>query len=371
MKDTSNLYYFKLFSGLEEFIAPLDILIEQRENGEFIYIDKNYDNDYTNDGKPNFFPVEQNEFPLFVECTRSENQKIGVLLQRFLKDRIHNPEKLSKFVDGQGNITKKTLNFYKQINQNIDRDFQGKKGTYYFADLIRLRRGKIKLGNYNYDFGLYDSNFNGFYNDPQDCFYLDLNKNHILTSRDKSEQFSIKEIFQVEQKNYKLTKVDKYGDFACISETIEEKTARYVKPTLTPSAKQPFIMEDAVWELELVCLEGHKYKLKDFKGKYLLLNFWGEWCMPCMKEIPTLVNAKNHYKDNLRILSFLTTKDLTKAKNVIKTQKIDWPQIALTEQLQKDFKVIGYPTNILILPDGKESIRANFVEKEFFENNIK
>ena len=42
--------------------------------------------------------------------------------------------------------------------------------------------------------------------------------------------------------------------------------------------------------------KGGKSKLEDFKGKYVLLDFWASWCGPCRKENPNVVKLYNKYK---------------------------------------------------------------------------
>ena len=58
-------------------------------------------------------------------------------------------------------------------------------------------------------------------------------------------------------------------------------------------------------------VNGEKFRLKDMKGKVLLLNFWGTWCGPCRREIPDFVKLQSKYKKNgLEIVGITLTSGL-------------------------------------------------------------
>jgi len=56
-------------------------------------------------------------------------------------------------------------------------------------------------------------------------------------------------------------------------------------------------------DFKLATLNGQEFNLSDFKGKVILLNFWGTWCPPCRKEIPDLIKLQSkHNQDGLEIV---------------------------------------------------------------------
>lgn len=62
-----------------------------------------------------------------------------------------------------------------------------------------------------------------------------------------------------------------------------------------PAARVPTALPD---------LDGHMHALDEWRGKFVLLNFWATWCPPCREEIPLLVQAQRKFASrNLQIVS--------------------------------------------------------------------
>lgn len=97
--------------------------------------------------------------------------------------------------------------------------------------------------------------------------------------------------------------------------------------------------------------------LKDFKGKYLLIDFWASWCGPCRKSIPALKDLYVKYDSkDFEILSISIDSEKTKWLKALDEEKMPWPQI-FTEDVGKE--VMGkyqfgfIPFFVLIDKDGK------------------
>lgn len=96
--------------------------------------------------------------------------------------------------------------------------------------------------------------------------------------------------------------------------------------------------------------------LDDYAGKYLFIDFWGSWCLPCLQQIPLLTEI---YKEvDISKIDFVGIAGRDKyndALKVINDHNITWKNILSTEgnNLTDIFNVVKYPTGMLINPEGK------------------
>jgi len=131
-------------------------------------------------------------------------------------------------------------------------------------------------------------------------------------------------------------------------------------------------------------VDGKLVKLSDYKGKYVLIDFWASWCAPCRRENPNLVKVYEQYKSKgFEILGVSMDKAADKAKwlKAIADDKLTWKQVGdlkgweNSAAAQYDVKAI--PMNFLIDPKGKiiaKDLRGAALEtkvKELFENKSK
>jgi thiol-disulfide isomerase/thioredoxin len=106
---------------------------------------------------------------------------------------------------------------------------------------------------------------------------------------------------------------------------------------------------------------GNPVKLSSFKGKYVLLDFWASWCIPCRAENPTVIKAVDKYKDkNFTVISVSLEKpgDRNAWVAAIIKDKLTWTQVAaLTKEegdsMRKLYGIQSIPMNFLIDPQGR------------------
>ena len=104
-------------------------------------------------------------------------------------------------------------------------------------------------------------------------------------------------------------------------------------------------------------LDGRKIRLSDYRGKWVILEFWGTWCGPCVSFLPTLQELYDQFHDKgLEIIAIANDKPET-VKKFLAQHPHPWPQIPQYppdhDTLLKMYHISGYPTTYLIDPKGK------------------
>lgn len=105
-------------------------------------------------------------------------------------------------------------------------------------------------------------------------------------------------------------------------------------------------------------------KLSDFKGKYILVDFWATWCGPCRGELPFLAKKEKEFKDNnIVFLSISMDKDIDTWSKFVKKKNLRGIQIIVGKEqksISKHYSIKGIPQFMLLGKDGKIII-PNFV----------
>jgi thiol-disulfide isomerase/thioredoxin len=121
-------------------------------------------------------------------------------------------------------------------------------------------------------------------------------------------------------------------------------------------------------DFELMKLDGHAVRLADLRGKIVILDFWATWCHPCEVQMPVLDalwrdqggrdqgrpgREAGGQADDLMIVGLsVDTDPVTKVAEWIEERGFEYPIAIADQDLAMRFGVIGFPTLLIIDPNG-------------------
>jgi peroxiredoxin len=122
---------------------------------------------------------------------------------------------------------------------------------------------------------------------------------------------------------------------------------------------------------------GRPVSLKDFRGKYVLVDFWASWCHPCRMENPNVVKAFADYKGkDFTVLGVSLDRPGYKEAwlKAIHEDGLAWTQVSdlkfWNNAIAKQYDIESIPSNLLIGPDGKivaKDLQGDELEKKLSE----
>ncbi|WP_158828365.1 TlpA disulfide reductase family protein [Mucilaginibacter lacusdianchii] len=115
-------------------------------------------------------------------------------------------------------------------------------------------------------------------------------------------------------------------------------------------------------------IDGKEVKLSDYKGKYVMLDFWASWCVPCRDENPNVVRLYNQFKGKgFNILGISLDKEKDKWQQAIAKDKLTWQHASDLKDFEgpteRLYQIDAIPSNFIIDPQGK-IIAKNIVGKD-------
>lgn len=117
---------------------------------------------------------------------------------------------------------------------------------------------------------------------------------------------------------------------------------------------------------------GEMVSLSDFRGEYVLIDFWASWCTPCRKENPNVVKNYHQFKDqNFTVFGVSIDEDKSAWLKAVKDDQLVWKQVIDTDGWQskvaRAYNVTSIPSNFLIDPEGNivaTNLRGSMLELE-------
>lgn len=121
--------------------------------------------------------------------------------------------------------------------------------------------------------------------------------------------------------------------------------------------------------------KGNPFQLSSLKGKYVLVDFWASWCVPCRAENPHLLKAYNQLKDkNFEIVGISLDEGKAAWLNAVKHDGMPWIQVSdlkgFKSEVAVKYGISAIPQNFLVNPQGviiAKNLRGEDVNQKLAE----
>lgn len=121
-------------------------------------------------------------------------------------------------------------------------------------------------------------------------------------------------------------------------------------------------------------MQGKDVSLSDFRGKWVVLDFWGAWCKWCIKGFPALKEAYANANGAFEVIG-IDNRDTVEAwKAAVERYQLPWVNVynpRENERLTEEYQISGFPTKIIVNPEGKIANITVGEEPAFFDTLAK
>lgn len=301
----------------------VSVLVEIPDAKPMIFVDLNADNVFSDDEKFTFKRQEKDNPYLWI-TTINVPMKNGFFTACPIFIRYYKDVKTSKMIDSDRLIEQST-----QVLARGAVDVKGKKVLVQYAYSFEDKKITPEKGWLGVD-----TDENG---------EIDMNSLSPEAARANNETV----IFRAGQ----IYVSTKKADLAKNQIVLREHQAKDYK-------RVEFGVGKELPDFAFVDLNGKKRRFSEFRGKYVLLDFWGFWCPPCREELPYLREAYKRFQGrNFEIVGMNTDDNPVEAiKKSLTENQLLWTQARQDSFLElKDFqfRIESFPTTFLIAPDGK------------------
>lgn len=113
--------------------------------------------------------------------------------------------------------------------------------------------------------------------------------------------------------------------------------------------------------------------IADYRGRWVLVNLWASWCIPCRQEAPVLDRFAREYRGrNVTVLGINVQDNSDDALSFLRENGVRYPQLrSIGDERSAAFGSTGVPENFLVNPRGRLAlIWRGPVDREFLAKNV-
>ena len=145
---------------------------------------------------------------------------------------------------------------------------------------------------------------------------------------------------------------------------------RYFEYTNATKAKDEVVAGRNAPDFTLNDMNGKIFSLSSLRDKYVIIDFWGSWCGPCIIGIPKMKAVYEKYKDKLEILGVACNEQSVNIwRDAVKEHELPWINVYndSSSAVNVMYGIMAYPTKIVIDPEGTILMREEGEGEDFYK----
>jgi len=100
--------------------------------------------------------------------------------------------------------------------------------------------------------------------------------------------------------------------------------------------------------------QGNRHRLADYQGRWVVINFWATWCVPCIQEIPEIAEFQRAHPEVVVLGIAVDAEDVPRTQAFAKKVGHTYPLVISDDKVEKQFAPVkGLPTTRIYDPTGK------------------
>lgn len=214
-------------------------------------------------------------------------------------------------------------------------------------------------------------------NDQERIAQLEKRKDEVLVDFVVAMENLVREMGPSAKAYDALTYLDLYKNNAFFKEMLKKFETDYPASGMTKALDLKISKADQLTigsqleNFQAITRKGEWISLSDFKGSYVLVDFWASWCRPCRVENPKLMELyQTKVNTDFKIVGVSIDSDQGTWEKAIEKDGIEWPQILDADQtIYKQYLLSSLPANFLLDRDG--GIIAKNITSEQLKNKLK
>jgi len=232
------------------------------------------------------------------------------------------------------------------ITYNTDKEIEKKYDL--MISVPRYKKGAKRINKTHFD--VFASNgFESSTYSPEITSIFFCKKDETEISEMKGDiPYQIGDIFNANGADYKIESISRYGN---------SLTLNYIGEN-----KYPVGVNEGMYLPKFMAtkLNNSILGIDDYPDKYILFDFWGTWCNPCIKLIPELKMLNQEYQNkNFVLVSVAYDIDIETVSNFVNKENMNWIHLFVSmnkndkNSIINKLKIISYPSTLLVAPNGK------------------